>query len=184
MVSAKIEKKKYLKYEGMIEMEVKWVSGDGGPHILMERKYLNFWTAQKETLYEIACQIDDYIGNLQLPGISLIVISEEMTHTAWIAGEGGREGVVIGLNYMDEEFDEEILIENVRKIPNDEYNETEVEYKIFDDELYLFPACDVEVGGYYNYDKVHLIPGIYKVKIIEEYILYNASFILYKFIKL
>ena len=84
---------------------------------------------------------------------------------------------------MDEEFDEEILIENVRKISNDEYSETGVEYKVFDDELYLFPACEVEVGCYYNYNKVHLIPGIYKVKIIENYIFYNASFILYKFIK-
>ena len=33
-------------YERMIVMEIKWVSGDGGPHILMERKYLDFWTAQ------------------------------------------------------------------------------------------------------------------------------------------
>ena len=154
-------------------MEIKWVSGDGGPHILMERKYLDLWAEQKETLYEKACQIDDYIGNLQLLDISLIVISEE-----------GKGGIVIGLNYMDEEFDEEILIENVRKISNDDYSETGVEYKVFDDELYLFPACDVKVGGYYNYNKVHLIPGIYKVKIIEKYILYNASFILYKFIKL
>ena len=107
-----------------------------------------------------------------------------MTHTVWIAGEEGGEGVIVGLNYMDQEIDEEILVENVRKISNDEYSETGVEYKVFDDELYLFPACDVEVGGYYNYNKVNLIPGIYKVKIIEEYRLYNASFILYKFIKL
>lgn len=153
-------------------MEIKWVSGDGGPHILMERKYLDFWADQKGTLYKKVGQIDDYIGNLRLLDISLIVISEE-----------GKGGIVIGLNYMDEEFDEEILIENVRKISNDEYSETGVEYKVFDDELYLFPACEVEVGGYYNYNKVHLIPGIYKVKIIENYILYNASFILYKFIK-
>ena len=160
-------------------MEIKWVSGDGGPHILIERKYLDLWAEQKETLYEKACQIDDYIGNLQLLDISLIVISEEMTHTAWITGEEWGGGIIIGLNYMDEE----ILIENVRKISNDEYSETGVEYKVFDDELYLFPACEVEVGGYYNYNKVHLIPGIYKVKIIENYIFYNASFILYKFIK-
>lgn len=149
-------------------MEIKWVSGDGGPHILMERKYLDFWADQKGILYEKVGQIDDYIGNLRLLDISLIVISEE-----------GKGGIVIGLNYMDEE----ILIENVRKISNDEYSETGVEYKVFDDELYLFPACEVEVGGYYNYNKVHLIPGIYKVKIIENYIFYNASFILYKFIK-
>lgn len=165
-------------------MEIKWVFGDGGPHILMERKYLNLWIVQKEALYEKACQIDDYIGNLQLPDISFIVISEEMTHTVWIADEEERGGIIVGLNYMDEEFDEEILIKNIRKISNDEYSETGVEYKVFDDELYLFPACDIEVGGYYNYNKVNLNPGIYKVKIIEEYILYNASFILYKFIKL
>ena len=150
-------------------MEIKWVSGDGGPHILMERKYLDFWADQKGTLYKKVGQIDDYIGNLRLLDISLIVISEE-----------GKGGIVIGLNYMDEE----ILIENVRKISNDDYSETGVEYKVFDDELYLFPACDVKVGGYYDYNKIHLLPGIYKVKIIEEYILHNASFILYKFIKL
>lgn len=181
------KQKKYFKeiiYERMNVMEIKWVSGDGGPHILMERKYLDLWAEQKETLYEEACQIDDHIGNLQFLDISLIVISEEMTHTTWIAGEEGGGGIVIGLNYMDEEFDEEILIENVRKISNDDYSETGVEYKVFDDELYLFPACDVKVGGYYNYNKVYLLPGIYKVKIIEEYILHNASFILYKFIKL
>ena len=150
-------------------MEIKWVSGDGGPHILMERKYLDFWADQKGTLYKKVGQIDDYIGNLRLLDISLIVISEE-----------GKGGIVIGLNYMDEE----ILIENVRKISNDDYSETGVEYKVFDDELYLFPACDVKIGAYYNYNKVHLLPRIYKVKIIEEYILHNASFILYKFIKL
>lgn len=165
-------------------MEIKWISGDGGPHILMERRYLDLWTDQREILYEKACQIDDHIGNLQLPDINLIVISEEMTHTAWIADEEGRGGVVIGLNYMEEGFDEEILIENVRKISDDEYSETGVVYKVFDDVSYLFPACDVEVGGCYDHNKVHLIPGKYKVKIMEEYILYNASFILYKFIKL
>ena len=92
-------------------MEIKWVSGDGGPHILMERKYLDFWADQKGILYEKVGQIDDYIGNLRLLDISLIVISEE-----------GKGGIVIGLNYMDEEFDEEILIENVRKISKDEYS--------------------------------------------------------------
>lgn len=115
-------------------MEIKWVSGDGGPHILMERKYLDLWAEQKETLYEKVCQIDDYIENLQLLDISLIVISEEMTHTAWIADEEGRGGIVIGLNYMDEEFDEKILIENVRKISNDDYSETGVEYKVIEED--------------------------------------------------
>lgn len=73
-------------------MEIKWISGDGGPHILMERRYLDLWTDQREVLYEKACQIDDHIGNLQLPDISLIVICDhedkgaKLTPGSWTDG--------------------------------------------------------------------------------------------------
>ncbi len=147
--------------------------------IILSRLLIAFLPAKNRKFFEYQSQKMFSIINLMEPHFVIAGVERENLGLELILIDSN-----IGLNYMDEEFDEEILIENVRKISNDDYSETGVEYKVFDDELYLFPACDVKIGAYYNYNKVHLLPRIYKVKIIEEYILYNASFILYKFIKL
>lgn len=46
-----------------------------------------------------------------------------------------------------------------------------------------FPACDFDKGWHYNYCKFNLLPGNYRVKMIEEYVIKDSSFRLFKFIK-
>ncbi len=178
--------------ERMKIMEISWVWGEGGPHLLMEKRYLDIWETDavadhggKESLYDKTGEVKgDYIGELTLQDGSFIVIHEEMDQTAWISGENGNGGILVGSISIEESFDENDFIETITQIPDDVYNETGIQYKIFQDELYLFPACDLGPGYSNPYNKVDLTPGVYKIKIIENYELCYGCFILYKFIKM
>lgn len=169
-------------------MERVWVWGTGGPHLLMEKRYIDLWEADADTdeqaLYYKTGEVDGkYIIKMTLGDGCCIVISEEGPST-WISNENGNGGILVVSIYEEKEFNEEEFIEKVRRIPNDEYVETGIEYKVYDDELYLFPACDLKPGYSESYNKVYLIPGTYKVKIIENYELTNGRFIIFKFVKL
>lgn len=50
-----------------------------------------------------------------------------------------------------------------------------------DEELYLLAACDFGTDWLYNFCKINLLPGNYSIKMIEEYIVNDSSFRLFKF---
>lgn len=175
----------------MINVKISWVWGDGGPHLLMEKRYINVWVKdtaieqeRKPSLYDKIGELDgDYIGKFILSDGSFIVIKEEMDQTTWISSEGGDGGILVGSNGIEKNFDETDFIETVKKIPNDVYDETGIQYEVSEGELYLFPACDLEPGYSNPYNKVNLIPGLYKIKIVENYESCYGNFILYKLIR-
>lgn len=169
-------------------MERIWIWGSGGPHLLMEKRYLSLWEADAGTeerlLYYKTEEADgEYIIKMTLGDGNCIVISEEGPST-WISNGNGDGGIWAVSIYEEEGFDEEKFIDNLGKIPNNEYSETGIEYEVYDDELYLFPACDLKPGFSEPYNKVNLVPGIYIIKIIDNYELVDGKFILFKFIRL
>ncbi len=165
-----------------------WVWGTGGPHLLMEKRYIDLWEAdagtEEQELYYKTGEVDgEYIIEMALGDGSCIVVAEEGPST-WVSDENGDGGILVVSIYEEKGFNEEEFVEKIRKIPNNEYLETKIEYKVCDRELYLFPACDLKPGFSEPYNKVNLIPGVYKIKIIENYELVNGSFILFKFVRL
>lgn len=44
-----------------MQQEITWIECDGGPHILIECKYLKLWKTAKQEDYEETAQIKEYI---------------------------------------------------------------------------------------------------------------------------
>ncbi len=167
--------------------EINWIMCDGGPHILMESKFLEIWKGESDEAYqesvryyEQACMIDGYIGELNIGPGRCIIIGDDVPSSTWISN-GDANGTIVVCNYMDEEITYDVLTTEINKIPNCKYDDTGLIYDVSDKELYLFSACDLGAGWIYNYCKFNLVPGNYKIRMIEEYICHNCSFRLFNF---
>lgn len=174
---------------------ITWIECDGGPHILIESKYLNIWKAETEEelkksykYYEEAGLIDDYIGELKIGLGKCIVISEDIPSSTWIS-DNNKSGFIVVINYvsdyyLNEEIKCDTLLNEFNKISDDQFIDTNLIYQVTDEELYLFAACDFGCDWHYNYCKINLLPSKYSIKMIEEYIFNDSSFRLFKFINL
>ncbi|MGI8882844.1 MAG: Imm21 family immunity protein, partial [Pyrinomonadaceae bacterium] len=90
-----------------------WVSGDGGPLILMEQKYLTTWEGSDEpsngrvieansqwvldviTDYDRACSIEDYLGLINVGEGKAIVLGGDEMATTWFPLSENSEGILI-----------------------------------------------------------------------------------------
>jgi Immunity protein 21 len=68
----------------------KWIQSDGGPLILMERASANVWNGNSRpngfqglTDYERACQLEDYLGLLDVQATQILVFDDEPLQTAY-----------------------------------------------------------------------------------------------------
>lgn len=66
----------------------KWVESDGGPLILLEKDSSNLWRGhskidQQITDYDRACQIEDYLGLLDVGNSKALVLNDEPLSTAY-----------------------------------------------------------------------------------------------------
>ncbi|MDE7477014.1 MAG: immunity 21 family protein [Lachnospiraceae bacterium] len=174
--------------------EITWVECDGGPHILIESKYLKIWKGetdaefeQSKEYYELTRYIDDYIGELQIKSGKCIVLSEDIPSSTWLS-DNNTSGFIVVINYvsdyyLDEEMKFDTLYNEFSKIPDEQFIDTNFIYQVMDEELYLLAACDFGSDWLYNYCKFNLLPGNYSIKMIEEYIFEDSSFRLFKFRK-
>ena len=167
--------------------EINWIESDGGPHILIERKFLKIWKGESDRAfqesmryYEQAGLIDDYIGELKIGLGKCIIISEDVPASTWIT-KRDTNGTIVVANYIGEGITYDILSTEINNIPDCKYKDTGLVYDVLDRELYLFPACDLCVDWTYKYCKMNLLPGRYKIRLIEEYIFHDSSFRLFNF---
>lgn len=167
--------------------EINWIGSDGGPHILIEQKFLKIWKGESDRAfqesmryYEQAELIDDYIGELKIGLGKCMIISEDVPVSTWIP-KGITNGTIVIANYVSEGITYDILSSEINNIPNCKYKDTGLIYDVSDKELYLFPACDLDVDWTYNYCKLNLLPGKYKIGLIEEYIFHDSGFRLFHF---
>jgi len=68
----------------------KWIESDGGPLILMEKSLSNLWGGHsltgrvlRITDYDRACQIEDYLGLLDVGDSKALVLNDEPLSTAY-----------------------------------------------------------------------------------------------------
>lgn len=187
MVEFIIERKKKC-----MNNEITWIECNGGPHLLLESKYLKIWKGETEDelekakeYYEEAGLINDYIGELNIGLGKGIVISEDITSSTWISKDN-TGGFLVVINYVNENFfneglKQDMLYNEFSKIADDQFVDTNLKYQVTDEELYLFAACDFGKEWLYNYCKLKLLPGDYCIKMIEEYIFDDSSFRVFKF---
>ena len=172
--------------------EIDWIECDGGPHILIESKYLKIWKGETDDEYQKAMEyyeeaglIDNYIGELTIGSGKCLVISDDITSSTWIS-DNNTSGFLVVVNYIsdyyiDEEIKFDTLLNELSKITDNQFADTNLIYQVTDEELYLFAACDFGNEWLYNYCKLNLLPGDYSIKMIEEYIFGDSSFRLFKF---
>jgi hypothetical protein len=168
----------------VLNKKLTWIECDGGPHILIESKYLKIWKAETEEgfkksyeHYEEAGLIDDYIGVLKTEFGKCIIISEDICSSTWLS-DNHSNGFIVVINYVsdsyqNEELESEILLKEFSKISEDQFIDTHLIYQVTDEELYLFAACDFGSDWLYHYCKLNLLPGKYSIKMIEEYIFHD-----------
>ena len=168
--------------------KINWIEGEGGPHIIIESKFLKIWKGESDEeferslcFYKKACSINDYISVLNIGSGKCIIINEDILISTWITDNTG--GILVVGNYIGDEMEYDTLSKEINDIPQYEYSDTELVYQVCDQELYLFPACDFDKGWHYNYCKFNLLPGNYIVKMIEEYAVNDSNFRLFKFTK-
>lgn len=176
----------------MMNSKLTWVECDGGPHILMESKYLKIWKGDTDEEYEKAKGyyeetglIDDYIGELNIGLGKCLVISEDIASSTWVS-VNNTGGYLVVVNYLSDFYingglKRETLYNEFSKIAEDQFVNTDIIYQITDEELYLFAACDFGKRWLYNYCKFNLLPGNYSIKMIEEYIFDDSSFRVFQF---
>ncbi len=68
----------------------KWIESDGGPLILLEKSSSNLWSGHSQTDrslnitdYDRACQIEDYLGLLDVGNSKALVLNDEPLSTAY-----------------------------------------------------------------------------------------------------
>lgn len=172
--------------------EITWIECDGGPYILIESKYLKIWKGETDEeferskqYYEAAGYIEDYIGELKIGAGKCLIISGEVTASTWIS-DTRTSGFLVGVNYVSEDYADEGIVWNellneLNTIAEGQFIDTNLTYQVADEELYLFAACDFGSEWLYHYCRLNLLPGSYRIKLIEEYIYRGSSFMVFQF---
>jgi hypothetical protein len=66
--------------------ELRWVESSGGPFVVLPASYAPHWLGSMGADYDAACEIDDYLGLVQIgtprqEGVALIIADEPLTST-------------------------------------------------------------------------------------------------------
>lgn len=160
-----------------------WVSGDGGPLILMEEKYLANWKGCEEpsngrvveansrwglevaTDYDLACDVEEYLGLINVgEGKALILGGDEMA-TTWFPLSENQEGILIRWGYGNSESE----VIDFAKLLAGEFEENEnIKFSVENSELVLFVAAESGNDKVYPRLKFNLLSGVYKISTIER----------------
>lgn len=154
-----------------------WIASEGGPLLLLAREYLQYWEGTEPptggrtiearfrwsgqpdapaTDYDRACDIDDYLGLVNVgPGQALVLGDEPLATTWWSAGETG--GMLVRWRYAR---DEEAVVQALAHIPETIWEPTQLVLTGGPEPMYLFDAAEpgAEVDEYLV---VELGPGQY-----------------------
>jgi frataxin-like iron-binding protein CyaY len=181
---------------------MKWISCDGGPHVLMERSCMEQWEAgdipsnnrvvkashiYNEATgivsdYDLACEINDYIGIIELQSGSAIVINDDVPMSAWVTDSNGIGYIIILYTWENKDYSNEIP-EIINNLEDSDFMLSGILFKVREDELYLFPASDRPLDPIYEFVKISIEPGNYKVYRLDSLCTKNGELRIFKFQK-
>jgi len=161
------------------ELSKKWITGDGGPLILMEKRLLSFWEGADEpsngraveaesrwgldvaTDYDRACDIRSWAGVIEVgSGRALVLSTDGDAMATWLPPVGISEGVIIEWAYADSE--DQVISEAYRWLRNgsvDVISDFEVETS----PLVLFVSAEAGSDTIYDRQIFEIQPGPYEV---------------------
>ena len=165
------------------EFKFTWVSGDGGPLVLMEQKYLanwegsdapsngrvveanSRWGLEIATDYDLACDVEDYLGLINVGEGKALVLGDGEWATTWVSLFENEEGILIRWVYGNS--DSEVI--NFAKTALDKIKKDEdVEFAVEDSGLILFVAAESGNDKIYPKLEFSLSNGHYNISTIER----------------
>lgn len=137
---------------------LKWVDTAGGPFLLLERRWLHFWEGVLEpsggrvvhasfrynkrdapaTDYDRACDVEEYLGLLEVGDGWGLILNDDSYSTAWQEGMGATDaGLFVRWVYAESDKD---VLDALARIPGDVWEQEIVTFAIEEGPVYLFDA--------------------------------------------
>jgi hypothetical protein len=132
----------------MMVKDLKWISSEGGPLLLVERSLVSHWQGVSiaqangtengfQTDYDRACSIEDYVGLIAVGTGEALVLGDEPMQTSWLT-LSDRNGILIRWQWA---ADEESVRNTLNEITEAAWQPTDVLFQSKTDELLLFDAA-------------------------------------------
>lgn len=165
------------------EFKFTWISGDGGPLILMQQKYLANWEGSDApsngrvveansrwdldiaTDYDLACDVEDYLGLIDVGEGKALVLGGDELATTWFPLAENQEGILIRWEYANSESE---IVDFAKSLTNEIGKDENIEFSVGNSELVLFVAADHGNNKVYPRLEFKLSKGTYKISTIER----------------
>ncbi|MDT5268358.1 MAG: hypothetical protein QOH49_544 [Acidobacteriota bacterium] len=124
-----------------------WVNSAGGPLVLLEEHLLPEWrghdgsTAQEHegrTDYERACDVDDYLGLVEVGSGRALVLGDEPMQTTWCPSPEGSGVVLLRWQWADSEA---AVIDAAGDMPEESWESTGLIFQTSGRDLVLFDSA-------------------------------------------
>jgi hypothetical protein len=168
-----------------------WIDSGGGPLLLLEEHLLGYWKGfnfSKQhpdfvTDYDFACEIDDYLGVIEVgPGYGLVLGGEPMS-TAWLPFSDTKNGLLIRWMFAE---NENAVTNAVNDLQSVTWQKTGIEIDFSGDRLILFDsACagsqvgeklEIKISeGRYSAETAHHQPNKETSLILHRFSLLNIK---------
>jgi hypothetical protein len=161
----------------MTELISKWVTCDGGPLLLVAKEHLCAWegvanpSANRKvetrfrwnpegpaTDYDRACDVDDYLGLIDVGYGKGLVLGQEPFMTTWLPQNDG--GVLVRWVFAE---DEEKVLTTASSIPNESYQDSGLSFVVGDSSLVLLAACESSKDQIYPRLEFEVTRGQYRI---------------------
>jgi hypothetical protein len=98
---------------------------EGGPPIVLPRAVVKHWRGsdarrgEEQTDYDRACAVDDWVGTIDVKGVSALVLGDEPLASWWFPGVPGEAGCLVRPSIApdDQQDDDEGLVSLVERVP-------------------------------------------------------------------
>ena len=140
------------------ELKFDWVTGDGGPLIMMEEAVLDFWEGSDApsggrvvnaesrwgldvaTDYDKACDVNDLAGAIDINrGRAFVLSTNGDAMATWVPNFEGFAGAFVEWGYADNEND---LVEEARHLIQESTFSETLEFHVHSSRCVLFVAAE------------------------------------------
>lgn len=122
------------------------------------------WSLEIATDYDRACDVEDYLGLINVGEGKAIVLGGDEMPTTWFPLPERQEGILIRWFYGNSESD---VIKVVGSLANELGKDENLEFTVEDSSLFLFAATETGNDKVYPRLKFNLLSGTYKIFTIE-----------------
>jgi len=171
----------------MPDLDLEWVSCDGGPHLLLPAELVAAWEgtsppsggrivnsrfrytmdpASPATDYDLACDVEEELGLIPVETGEGLVIDEDVPMSTWVPGANVPGGDLV-VRVWGAEPGDEWIVRVCREAPLHLLCDTGLTFSVGDEGLLLFPACDSAPDRIYGFLRVPLPRGQYRVLRVE-----------------